>query len=255
MTDWVSICEAISICGGSEHDARSKIVGMISANVLDARAFKAKSNWMKFDRADDLEIFATVATARNLQSCNFPWPFRLEPGEVETNREVGPSDLLWQFAFDDEGWRKEIGPRFTLQEFRADWTQGHFQRRMLSYAVKEYGDLENVGFFYREEDLYGLEVWKEGLTKLVGITSEPKQETGQAVGRRTTYDWEAAFADVAARLYLDVQFPDLEARGVQTELIGLLRDSFEERRLPVPAFETLKPKAKKILGALRSKKP
>jgi hypothetical protein len=40
---------------------------------------------------------------------------------------------------------------------------------------------------------------------------------------------------------------------VQTEIIGLLRQSFEDRNLKVPSDETLKTKAKMMLGALRSK--
>lgn len=255
MTDWVPVGDAIAMCGSSMLDARSKIVRMISAGYLDARAFKTKSSWMKFDKASDLEIFVTVAGARNLQSCTFPWPLNLNLGEVATNAEIGPSDLLWQFAFDHEGWRKEIGPNFTIREFRADWVLGHFQRKLLSYAVPEYGDLETVGFIYRDEDLYGLEVCAEGLTKLVKANPKPNEDRQQAVGRATTYDWEAAFADVAARLYLDVELPDLNARGVQTQIIDLLRESFENRGLPTPATDTLKPKAKKILGALRFKKP
>jgi len=73
--------------------------------------------------------------------------------------------------------------------------------------------------------------------------------------RSSTYDWEAAFADVAAEFYHGLEFANLDARGVQTEIIKRLRSSFELRGMPVPSDDTLKPKANKLLGALRAKKP
>lgn len=82
------------------------------------------------------------------------------------------------------------------------------------------------------------------------IASAPVSE-----GRKTVYDWEAAFADVAAELYHRIEFANLDAKGVQTEIIRLLRASFEERQLSIPTDDTLKPKARKLLGALRAKKP
>lgn len=79
--------------------------------------------------------------------------------------------------------------------------------------------------------------------------------TRQQQERATKYDWEAAFADVAADLYHEADFPKLDARGTQAEIIKMLRQSFERRRLKVPSEDTLKPKARMILGALRAKKP
>lgn len=51
-------------------------------------------------------------------------------------------------------------------------------------------------------------------------------------GRSTKYDWEAAFADVAACFDHDIQFDDLSSKGVQSEIINLLRSSFEGTELP-----------------------
>lgn len=72
--------------------------------------------------------------------------------------------------------------------------------------------------------------------------------------RRSTFDWEAAFADVAADFYFDLEFEDVGARGVQTKIVDALRESFERRNLRVPELSSLKSKAKILVGALRSKR-
>jgi hypothetical protein len=95
--------------------------------------------------------------------------------------------------------------------------------------------------------LFGVHFAREDIERHFGKTAEPTSV------RSSEYDWPQAFADVAAEFFHNVQFHDLNARGVQTEIIGLLRQSFEDRNLKVPSDETLKTKAKMMLGALRSK--
>jgi hypothetical protein len=118
-----------------------------------------------------------------------------------------------------------------------------------------------TGFFHDDDQIdafravrataYGVQIYEYDVEAVAPqLTSVPVVE-----GRKTVYDWEAAFADVAAELYHRIEFANLDAKGVQTEIIGLLRASFEERQLSVPTDDTLKPKARKLLGALRAKKP
>lgn len=121
------------------------------------------------------------------------------------------------------------------------------------------------GSLYERSNIndWGNEPEKKGATgQLVCLAVEFLESDIEAVfgklggarsSRGTKYDWEAAFADVAAAFYHDVEFESLEAQGVQKKVIELLRSSFEKRGLAVPSDDTLKPKARAILGALRAK--
>ena len=149
---------------------------------------------------------------------------------------------------ENSAWTGSVTIPF-CEGFMADWSIGKFgaiyDRHNLSHHLEE--PLETVAI--GQLVCFAVAFQKSDIEATFGRLPGPK------VVRNSTYDWEAAFADVAAQLYRDIDFPDINARGVQSELIGLLRDSFESRKLPVPADDTLKPKAKKLLGALRSKKP
>lgn len=260
MSDWVPIglaCPSLSDVGATVA-RRHKVRLLIAQGLVKARAFRGKGSMIEFYQSDDLEIFAEVLAKGVLEKCSFPF------GSVKDKEweiiEVGFLEIGLTPAQTSKGWVSEATESFQVNQAKCDWELGHFHRRSLSYREPLFGHDENVGFVYLESDVYGVEVEAEALQKLLGLTIGADDTTRQGrsttrQGRSTKFDWEVAFADVAACFYFDAQFNDINAKGVQAQIIDMLRASFEDRRLEVPTDDTLKPKARVLLGALRSKKP
>jgi hypothetical protein len=153
---------------------------------------------------------------------------------------------------DRDGWLRRARDDFYISDTKVDWQLGHFHSRAISYAEPGYGLDKGIGFVLSSFDAYSVQVDGEAVERLfLGNGTRAKVPSQRA----TKYDWEAAFADVAAQFYHNVSFENLDARGVQGEIIRLLRSSFEGRKLAVPSDDTLKPKARMLLGSLRGKKP
>lgn len=233
-------------------ERRREVIGLICSRLIKARAFRQKIQFIKFPKNDDFRIFCEVSTKKNLDTWDFPWS-----GEYKINKDLEESEIEGIDIFgipmiSTQRWVSHRTEDFSIIQAKADWALGHFHLRRLSYLGPEYGGPDEVGFAYSKADIFALEVQSEGIKRLLGV-----QVTDDVGGnaRATTYDWEAAFADVAAAFYHDIEFQSLEARGVQTEIVDLLRSSFESRGVAVPSDDTLKPKARKLLGALRAKKP
>ena len=255
MSEWISIGLACPTLGSADATARRReeVRKLIGARLLKARAFRPQRRTTEFDRSCDLEIFAEVARRGTLDLCRLPFGNTVLEKTEEGTGEVSLLEIGGTPIETSRDWVSVVSSDFTIRQSRSNWELGHFHRRTLMYSSPVWGHEESVGFVYMETDAYSVEVEVEALEKLLGLRIDATEVAGQ--GRATKFDWEAAFADVAARFYHDIQFDDLEAKGVQSQIIDLLRASFESRGLAVPTDDTLKPKARKLLGALRAKKP
>ena len=227
---WVACREAVDIVAANKPgDAKAIIVGRCRRGLLDARA----------------EIFTSQYSNMFDDEWDGHWERTLpRPLENTTRRLELLAPDFWSHPFETAGPDMPAGP---FGGESADWAIGDFSVWQMHFRDEPRGDgwerhsAAGVAFNRRQ-----LSAFVGGAASLVGAES---------VSRRTVFDWEAAFADVAAALYHDVQFANLEAKGVQAELVRLLRSSFESRCVPIPSDDTLKPKARKLLGALRAKKP
>lgn len=110
-------------------------------------------------------------------------------------------------------------------------------------------DLPNDSFLGVHATFFGVEIDPED----VDATSPELPVNSARTARSSTFDWEGAFASVAARLYFDLQFEDVHARGTQVAVVDALREYFQNNNLAIPEISSLKAKARKIVGALRSK--
>lgn len=149
---------------------------------------------------------------------------------------------------ENSDWEGDLSFPF-CEAYSSEWSIGKFG------AIFDRLDVFDPGHEPPEKQAIGQVIYFAVTFQRADIEATFGQIENSSAGRSATYDWQAAYADVAASLYHDVEFENLEARGVQKKIIDMLRTSFEERGLPVPADDTLKPKAKQILGSLRSKKP
>lgn len=148
------------------------------------------------------------------------------------------ANATWSF---ETGWIWPAGARLEIERGEVEAFHG----------VPDDGDeLKDTEFWGFRFTAYG-----------VGICSFDVDATSPSVARvhgtavrQSSFDWESAFADVAAEFYHDLQFDDVHARGVSVKVIDALRRSFEARKLQVPELSSLKSKARILVGALRSKR-
>jgi hypothetical protein len=255
MSEWISIGDACPELGDADATVRRReeVKRLVASGLVKARSFRPRRRTTEFDRSNDLEVFWEVVRTGILDACRFPFSLQMKVQNGEGLQEVSYAELAGMPLVLSEGWKSEVRSDFTISQVKADWRLGHFHRRTLMYSSPHRGFEEGAGFVLMETDAYSVEIESEALTRIAGL--EIGGHCNPIEGRGTKYDWEAAFADVAARFYHDIQFDDLSAKGVQTAIIDLLRSSFDGRGLPIPSDDTLKPKARKLLGALRGKKP
>lgn len=192
-----------------------------------------------------------VAKREILDSCSFPWSNYWTDRDADEPTKISSSNFALSSASlaTSEAWKCSALGEMPLQQIKADWERGHFSWRMLAYHCEGEG-WGHVGFSYTSEDLFAVEVDAEAVRKIIGWQLA---KAGDPAARTTKYDWEAAFAYVAARLYHDESFDDVNAQGVQARIIELLLDSFERRNVAMPSAESCKKKARIIVGEIRSK--
>ncbi len=255
MREWVPIGELFhpSRNEKSLSEYRRQLIQGIEAGLIEARSFRSRKKFAKFDPADDLEIFSVVARREILGSCSFPWTHDWsdrgtdEPTKIESHNFALSSASLTS----SEAWQCSAPGEMPLKQTKTDWERGHFSWRMLAYHRDGEG-WGHVGFSYSSEDLFAVEIDAEAVRKIIGWQVA---EAGDPIARTTKYDWEAAFAFVAARFFHDEEFEDVNARGVQARVAELLLDSFEKRKVALPSAESCKKKASIIVGELRATSP
>lgn len=151
------------------------------------------------------------------------------------HRQHAIAGVEWDF---ETGFLWPDGARIDIAKGEVEAFHGEFSE-----------DVEESEFLAYRITAFGLGISESDVDATApSATTTMKQGT-----RQTAFDWETAIADVAADFYFDLEFEDVNARGVQTEIIEALRKSFERRKLRVPELSSLKAKARILLGALRSK--
>lgn len=249
MSEWVSIEEAAHLAAEGElTSGRRKVIQAIADGFMRARAFRSRERYSVFNKKYDQPIFRQVVSKGLLDTCNFPLTHRRTGDEICDGKILDRTDLLFFPATADDNWGSQTRNDNIVHQYRVDWRRGHFQRRLLTYTDSWIGDDVEAGFRLSEIDIYSVEVEGEAVRRL--FPHSPNQN-GPTSGRGTMYDWESAFADVAAALYFDLEFQDTHARGVPAELQRALQQSFIARGLRVPEESTLKKKAQVLAGALR----
>ncbi len=253
MKSWIPISEISRDPAGERATVsrRKRIISAIMDRLVEARAFRIRAQHYSYEKEWDIEIFCAAAQCQFLEEVPWPFTWRIEDCSLPDWSQV-EGFHLFKCPLKNTDWMWQSRSDFGLAQYKSDWDLGHFHSRTLGYNLPEYGGDADIGFIYREFDAFSVEVESEAVERILGTTTKANAAIRQ---RATKYDWESAFADVAAELYHDIEFANLNARGVQTEIIALLRKSFESRGLAVPSDDTLKPKAAKLLGALRGKKP
>ncbi len=253
---FLSVNEAVEHIGTFDQmqNPRSELVKLLSRGIVEARA----KRWHNADG----DLWACNA---DLVECDES-RFNLE--YVLRNLDVSPTIIDEKYPSEYFGDDVEIYRGFWNKDFDAidhgewhrtypDWISADWQRgEFLSLGVRESTDAENrTTYSCSFAHGAGVMIDREQLDIFYPGIAQPASTASSDVtarARSTTYDWEAAFADVAAMLYSDLEFEDVNARGVQAQIVGALRTSFEKRRLPIPSDDTLKPKARMIVGALRA---
>jgi hypothetical protein len=254
MTDWISISAAgHHPAGESETVARRRqLISLILDGLINARAFRTIYKKSEFSREDDLEIFCAVGNSSCLDDAFLPFAKEFSDESQKDWSEIIPY-RIGILPFDTKGaWHNQVNSRHSITQRKADWELCHFKKRTLTYVNALSGFGGDTGFGLVEYDVFSVEVEREAVARLMGIIPDAKRESNAHPSR---YDWEAAFADVAAAFYHDTEFENINARGVQAEIVQMMLDSFERRGLAVPAADSCKPKAAKLLGALRARKP
>ncbi len=153
---------------------------------------------------------------------------------------------------ENTGWKKSHD--FFVEYYFSNWKTSEFGR-VWSLSTINNGDTAGKLIFYNclisKRTVSLLTGWKDGDQNPPKIEDQKQLHT---VKRASQFNWEAAFADVATWLYYDADIPDINALGVQTQIIDALRQSFENRKLVSPSDASLKSKARIIMGSLRSNK-
>lgn len=131
---------------------------------------------------------------------------------------------------------------------RANWNNNIFSLAEMQDFVFEIP--YPIGYYH----LYGVKVNKNDLDIVApaNVIKEQANFNNQPVERLSKFDWEAAFADVAAWLFYDADIPNVNTRGVQSQIEIALGDSFAKRNLPTPSEGTLRKKARIICASLRA---
>ena len=235
--EWIACRDAIRhVAGKKEGDAKELLAERCRNGLLDSRA----------------EIFSWQY--KNVYGSEWDEDYeRYFPCAVEsaTAHLHLISTTFWSHKF--ETAPKEIDTKSGGES--ADWDAGdfvHFQKHFDDPLERNYSDeLERES--WERQTAAGVAFNRRQLTNFLGPLEQAVNANRNT--RPTTYDWEEAFADVAAAFYHDEAYEDINARGVQTKIIELLMASFEKRKKRVPARDSCKPKANKLLGALRSRNP
>lgn len=259
MTDYLGIAEAARRAAiDGEDSGRAAVLTAIQEGLIHARAYRAKVTELAFDESGTDEIRALLASDQPLRTIGNLW-LRADGkrSELETYRPFQGSDATPFTKCPDQQWVKFSTNDQYYREVRSHWKMGRFSICSLFYHTPWPDHETKAGFHYYEYNWFGVEVEAEPVGRLlvpqIATGSEPR--TVDSVGSAPTqFDWEAAIADVAACFHFDVQFQNPSARGVQQEIVKLLRQSFEARGLPEPGDTILKAKAAKIQAALRSHK-
>lgn len=154
-------------------------------------------------------------------------------GKAFWHREHAKAGATWSF---EVGFIFPDGARLELNRGEIEAFHGAFD--------EDLADTEFVGLRFTAHGV--------GISEFDVDATAPARGQASAV-RQSSFDWESAFADVAAEFYHDLQFEDVNARGVSAKVIEALRRSFEARKLKVPENSSLKSKARILVGALRSR--
>lgn len=236
----IPIAEKRIAAWGVAESARSKLIEYLMNGVVQAGADKA------FIRAKPMKIFGKSASIEQVESDfnNFSGNARLErilsgPGTI--------SPKFWEkiHASSNGKWETEEGFLWPTAVF-SDWERGEFG----VFTGEVFEPSEDDEFFGGIVRLYGVQILEIDID---AVAPERSITSRSPDGRTTKFDWEAAFADVAAWLFSDADIPDVNAKGVQSMIIDRLRQSFLERGMGQPEDTSLKNKARIIMGALRAK--
>lgn len=240
-TSWISVLEAEKRIAVWEEavNARSILVEHLMNGVCAAGAVKAFVKASKMKYSDDFDTFDKI-----LDHFNKP---RYRTGEM--SRVFGHVDIskeFWQSLHVNANSTWNGGRGFLWAEGAfSDWARGEFG----VFVGSAHDSLSDQVFLGRIIKLYGVRILEEDID---AIAPKRSQKSDSIVGRPTRFNWEVAFADVAAWLHSDADIPDINALGVQAQIIERLRKSFIARGTEVPEDTSLKNKAKIIMGALRS---
>lgn len=176
-------------------------------------------------------------------------PWFSESRILEKNVKI--SDHLWndKLLSKTNDWLDKVD-EFSKSYF-ADWQRGEFRvAEIHARYLKKTDDSEYV----EEPSHVGITTFYNVEFLLADLNSiAPLRQEKFHNGRSSKFDWEAAFADVSSWLFHEAEIPDVNANGVQKAIVDELRKSFLNRNLAVPEDTSLKNKARKIMGALRSK--
>lgn len=200
-------------CARGLLDSRADVLVSTFHNLMEQQIF-ADYGWMDVPRED--------ARTRHAHLGTWFW----ERGHGSAPSQPKKLDVDW---FEPNLW--------------SDWDIGDF-------GIKRWFSEDADTPQWEMHEAAGVMFDRRQLDHLVGVSPDAMAAKNT---RSTKFDWEVAFADVAARLYYDCDWPDVHARGVQTDIENALRNSFVRRKLPVPEETSLKNKARIILGALRAK--
>lgn len=245
MSEWMPLAEAIAVLRScySERESRILILERARAGLLKVRAtrYKRKDQTKPAQYAEPLKTLYHEKSETSVRQWKFEdWMEGTYKNEVFDDVILQNYIFSDRFADSDGSWTRR---NFVEEKF--DWKLSEF----FSVSISHF-DLDDT-YCLSERSCVGMEVESHIVRKLVSPNVEDKSPVRH---RGTKYNWEAAFADVAAQFYQGRDFDDLEARGVQAEIQKMLLDSFAERGLEIPSPDSAKVKAKTILGALRSQR-
>ena len=237
--EWTPLSQAQSQVAAWEgvERSREKLIEYLQQGIIAARCARAKC-----------EGRAMRSEADSPKGIRNDWHFHCSGRFMD--QLLGTAEIKAKFwrpihSESDKDW---IFGEFIHPEMAfVDWDRGEV-RSFYAESIKGHAGDDFYGMFITA---YGVELNAAHLNAVAPLRSQ--SPSNEPTARSSKFNWEAAFADVAARLYHDLQFENLEALGVQTAIIDALRQSFERRKLPVPEETSLKNKARIILGALRAK--
>jgi hypothetical protein len=256
----IAIAAERAAVGKSIESGRQLVLTAISQGFLQATAFRARVTELTFEDAQTATIEEVVANRGSVRSARLAWLGGSgKVGELEAFRTFKGTDAIRFMRAVDGEWTTS-NPRDRFQrEVWTDWSLGRFQSCTLIYDNGFIVDgNQGKGFIFEEIEWLGVEVEEEVVERLLvpNVSGNVMQSNSPFLQSEiaTVYDWEAAFADVAASFHFDENFSNPGARGVQTKIVELLRRSFRRRKLPEPGDTILKEKAAKLQGALRGYK-
>jgi len=257
MSEFIPIAAAAQLAagGGPIASGRIAVLRAIVQEILEARSYCSKVTRVKFNDEKNDEI-RTIVNRDGLRSSSLVWITGTGPvGEMQSLSPFTSLDAMMFINAVDGEWFIEERDDGYRRECITDWRLGRFEWHALSYHDRFYGGEDEQGFCLNACEAFGVEVESEAVNRLLVPHSVSAETAGVQINPvSTAYDWESAFADVAAALYFDIEFERVDARGAQQEIVRLLRKSFEKRGKAEPGETMLKAKARKIQASLRSHK-